>query len=39
MQLSAALTPANEGGYIAHNPETRTAIDGATIEDAFANLT
>ena len=38
MQLSAVLTPAEEGGYIAHNPETLTTSDGATIEEALANL-
>lgn len=38
MQLSAVLTPAEEGGYIAHNPETRTTSDGETVEEALANL-
>jgi len=38
MQLSAVLTPAEEGGYIAHNPETLTTSDGETIEEALANL-
>ncbi len=38
MQLSAVLTPAEEGGYIAHNPETLTTTDGETIEEALANL-
>ncbi len=38
MQLSAVLTPAEEGGYIAHNPETMTTTDGDTIEEALANL-
>ena len=38
MQLSAVLTPAEEGGYIAHNPETFTTSDGETIEEALANL-
>ena len=38
MQLSAVLTPAEEGGYIAHNPETLTTTDGNTIEEALANL-
>lgn len=38
MQLSAVLTPAEEGGYIAHNPETLTTTEGETIEDALANL-
>ena len=39
MQLSAVLTPAEEGGYVAHNPETMTTTDGETIEEALANLT
>ena len=38
MQLSAVLTPAEEGGYIAHNPETLTTTDGQTIEEALVNL-
>ena len=38
MQLSAVLTPAEEGGYIAHNPETLTTTDGDTIDEALANL-
>jgi len=38
MQLSAILTPAEEGGYIARNPETMTTTEGDTIEEALANL-
>ena len=38
MQLSAVLTPAEEGGYVAHNPETLTTTQGETIEEALANL-
>lgn len=38
MQLSAILTPAEEGGYVAHNPETLTTTEGETIEEALANL-
>ena len=38
MQLSAVLTPAEEGGYVAHNPETLTTTEGDTIEEALANL-
>ena len=38
MQLSAVLTPAEEGGYIAHNPEMLTTTEGETIEGALANL-
>lgn len=38
MQVSAVLTPAEEGGYIAFNPETLTTTQGETIEEALANL-
>jgi predicted RNase H-like HicB family nuclease len=38
MQLSAVLTPAEEGGYIAHNPETLTTTQGETVEEALAIL-
>ena len=38
MQLFAVLTPAEEGGYVAHNPETLTTSDGETLEEALANL-
>lgn len=38
MQLSAILTPAEEGGYIAQNPETLTTTEGETIEETLANL-
>lgn len=38
MELTAALTPAEEGGYIALNPETGTTTQGETIEEAIANL-
>lgn len=38
MELSAVLTPAPEGGYIAFNPETGTTTQGETIEEALANL-
>lgn len=38
MELTAVLTPAEEGGFIAHNPETGTTTQGDTIEDAIANL-
>ena len=38
MELSAILTPAPEGGYIAFNPETGTTTQGETVEDALANL-
>ena len=38
MQLTAVLTPAEEGGFVAFNPETGTASQGETIEEAIANL-
>ena len=38
MELSAVLTPALEGGFIALNPETGTTTQGETIEEALANL-
>ena len=38
MQLITVLMPAEEGGYIALNPETGTTTQGESIEDAIANL-
>lgn len=38
MELTAVLTPAEEGGYVALNPETETKTLGETIEEAVANL-
>ncbi len=38
MELTAVLTPAEEGGYVALNPETGTTTQGESIEDALANL-
>lgn len=38
MELSAILTPAPEGGYVAYNPETGTTTQGETVEDALRNL-
>jgi predicted RNase H-like HicB family nuclease len=38
MTLSAVLTPAPEGGFVAHNPETGSTSQGETVEDALANL-
>jgi predicted RNase H-like HicB family nuclease len=38
MELSAVLTPATEGGFVAYNPETGTTTQGETIEEALANL-
>jgi predicted RNase H-like HicB family nuclease len=38
MQVTAVLTPAEEGGFVAYNPETGTTSQGETIEEAVANL-
>jgi predicted RNase H-like HicB family nuclease len=38
MDLTAVLTPAEEGGFVALNPETGTTTQGETVEEAVANL-
>jgi predicted RNase H-like HicB family nuclease len=38
MQVTAVLTPAEEGGFVALNPETGTVSQGDSIEEAVANL-
>jgi len=38
MQVTAVLTPAEEGGFVAYNPETGTTTQGDTVEQALANL-
>jgi len=38
MELTAVLTPVEEGGFVALNPETGTTTQGETIEEAVANL-
>ena len=38
MELTAVLTPAEEWGFVALNPETGTTTQGDSIEDAIANL-
>ncbi len=38
MQLTAILIPAEEGGFVALNPETGTTTQGASIEEALVNL-
>ena len=38
MDFIAVLTPAEEGGYVALNPETGTTTQGETFEEAMANL-
>ena len=38
MQVTAVLNPAEEGGFVALNPETGTTTQGESIEEALANL-
>jgi len=38
MLLTAVLSRAEEGGYIALNPETGTTTQGDTVDEAIANL-
>ena len=38
MELSAIITEAAEGGFIALNPEIGTTTQGESIETALANL-
>ena len=38
MTLTAVLTPAEEGGFIALNPETGTTSQGETVNEALENL-
>ena len=38
MLLTAILSPAEEGGYVALNPETGTTSQGETVDEAIANL-
>jgi predicted RNase H-like HicB family nuclease len=38
MSLTAVLTAAEEGGFVAYNPETGTTTQGETLEEALANL-
>jgi predicted RNase H-like HicB family nuclease len=38
MELTAILTPATEGGFVALNPKTGTTTQGETVEEAIANL-
>ena len=38
MQLTAVLIPAEEGGFVAFNPDTGTSTQGETIEEALDNL-
>jgi len=38
MILSAILSPAPEGGYVAFNPETGCTTQGESVPEALANL-
>jgi predicted RNase H-like HicB family nuclease len=38
MELTAVLTHAEEGGFVAFNPETGTTTQGETVEEAVAHL-
>ena len=38
MQVTVVLSPANEGGYIAYDPETGTTTQGEKVGDALANI-
>jgi predicted RNase H-like HicB family nuclease len=38
MQLTAVLLPAQEGGFVAMNPETGTTTQGETLDEALVNL-
>jgi predicted RNase H-like HicB family nuclease len=38
MDLTAVLTPAEEGGFVALSPETGTTTQGETVEEAIANF-
>lgn len=38
MELTAVITPAAEGGFVALNPETGTTTQGDSIEQAVSNL-
>lgn len=38
IRISAELTPAEEGGYIAYCPELDVTTEGETVEEAIAML-
>ena len=38
MTLTAILTPAEEGGFVAFNPETGTTSQGESLPEAIKNL-
>ena len=37
-KADSVLTPAKEGGFVVHDPDTGTTTQGETIEEALANL-
>ena len=38
MVLTAVLLPAEEGGFVAFNPETGTTTQGESVTEAISNL-
>ena len=38
MTLTAVLIPAEEGGFVAFNPETGTTTQGDSVQEAITNL-
>jgi predicted RNase H-like HicB family nuclease len=38
MLLTAVLIPADEGGFVAFNPETGTTTQGESVPEAISNL-
>ena len=38
MFLTAVLIPAEEGGFVAYNPETGTTTQGDSVPEAISNL-
>jgi len=38
MTLTAVLIPAEEGGFVALNPETGTTTEGESVSEAISNL-
>ncbi len=38
MHLTAVLIPAEEGGFVAFNPETGTTTQGDSVTEAVSNL-
>ncbi len=38
MILTAVLMPAEEGGFVAYNPETGSTTQGDSVPEAIANL-